>query len=217
MFGRTRWRRFGLLLGPSVGVVVVLFYLIASGVIAVSFSMSGIPFTLNASNLSGSHFVQYATVDAVTSSTPDPESILPAGSVAGTHVADTVTVLGGGTITNLDQTVCAPAGPFGNLLVEILAGRSAGSPVTFTGLVANAPLLTATNATFTNINIGQDLQQAMINQGLGNPGPTAIGQFSQSADSVSIDGIKQVALGTSAGSFTLPGLNLSAKFVTTCP
>lgn len=215
VFGRTRWRRFGLVLGPSVGVVVLLFYLIAAGVIAVSFQMSGIPFTLNAANLSGNHFVQYATVDSVTNT--NELSQLPAGSYSGSNVADTVTVLGGGTISALTQTVCAGLPTGGKLVVTITAGQSAGNPVTFTGLVANAPLLTATNASFTNINIGQDLQQAMINQGLGNPGPSAIGQFSQAADSVSIDGVKQVALGTSAGSFTLPGLNLGAKFAGGCP
>jgi len=36
-------------------------YIGASGAIAVSFAISGVPFTLNAANMSGNHFVQYAT------------------------------------------------------------------------------------------------------------------------------------------------------------
>ena len=41
--------------------------------------------------------------------------------------------------------------------------------------------------------------------------------FSQAADSVSIDGLRQVAIGTTASTFTVPGLSLAATFVGTCP
>ena len=68
-YGRTRWRRFGILLAPAFTAVAVMMYLVASGVIAVSFAISGIPFTLNAANLSGNGFVQYATVDPTTNTT----------------------------------------------------------------------------------------------------------------------------------------------------
>lgn len=201
------------MLGPSVGVVVLLFYLIATGVIAVSFTMSGIPFTLNADNLSGNGFVQYATVDTVTNNTAQGTGQLPPASVSGANVADTVTVLASGTITKLDQTICAPISPLGGapyLQVEIKAGDPAvtSSRVSFSNLVANAPLLTANQATFTNINIGQDLGSAL---GIANNG-----QFAQAAQSVSIDNVHQVAIGTSAGSFTLPGLTLSASFHGAC-
>jgi len=191
---------------PGVGAVVAIMFLVASGVIAVSFQISGTPFTLKADNLSGTGFAQYATVDQVTK--PDT-SQLPAASVSGTNVADTVTVLQSGTITNLDQTVCAglPGGAY--LLVTITAGGSGQPPVSFSNLTANAPLLTAGSATFTNINIGQDLGTAL--------GGSSNGIFSQTAQSVSIDNVDQVSVGTSATSFTLPGLSLSATFAGSCP
>ncbi len=141
-YGRTRWRRFGILLAPAFTAVAVMMYMVATGAIAVSFAISGIPFTLNAANLSGNGFVQYATVDpddehcrgsssstrssrrALATQAPSPQSAA--------HDAATVTVLHDGTITGLDQTICVPlqAEPLGNrLLVELKAGQSAGSPV----------------------------------------------------------------------------------------
>ena len=134
-FGRTRWRRFGILLAPAFTAVAVMMYLVAAGVIAVSFSFSGIPFTLNADNMSGNGFVQYATV-VPTSNTPtqgagglvnkmSPGSSLNAGPT--TYDASTVTVLHDGTIKNLDQTICVPSPVGGNLLVELKAGAGGTS------------------------------------------------------------------------------------------
>ena len=223
-FGRTRWRRFGILLAPAFTAVAVMMYLVAAGVIAVSFSFSGIPFTLNADNMSGNGFVQYATV-VPTSNTPtqgagglvnkmSPGSSLNAGPT--TYDASTVTVLHDGTIKNLDQTICVPSPVGGNLLVELKAGAG-GTLVSFSTLVADAPLMTATNATFTNISIGADAQQALNHYVPAAGLPDASGLFSQAANSVSIDGLRQVAIGTTASTFTVPGLSLAATFVGTCP
>lgn len=215
MYGRTRWRRFMIVLGPAFGVVGLLVYLVATGVIAVSFAMSGIPFKLSASNLSGTNFVQYATVDPVTNTAA--QTGIPSNATAnvgGTRYdAATVTVLGTASITDLHQTVCAPIpGPLGavlgNLLVTLDAGGG-GTPATASNLVVDAPLLTATDATFSNINIGQDLGNAL--------GGANNGSFSQAASSVSINGLNQVAVGTSAGTFVLNGLSLGASFTATCP
>jgi Family of unknown function (DUF6230) len=227
-YGRTRWRRFGILLAPAFTAVAVMMYMVATGAIAVSFAISGIPFTLNAANLSGNGFVQYATVDTTTNTdagalvngvvkagTGNPSAV---SSIGGADAA-TVTVLHDGTIADLDQTICVPLPggvPAYALLVELKAGQSAGSPVSFSTLVADAPLLTATDATFTNIDIGRDAQNAISHYVPASGITGADGLFSQSADSVSIDGLTQVSIGTSASSFTVPGLNLSATFVGSC-
>jgi hypothetical protein len=217
VYGKTRWRRFMIILGPAFGVVALMVYLVATGVIAVSFAMSGIPFKLSASNLSGDNFVQYATVDPVTNNTSG--ALLPAAStqsVGGTtYDAVTITVLGSASIANLHQTVCAPIPaplgtvlPHNKLLVTIDAGGG-GSPATATNLVVDAPLLNASDATFTNIDIGRDLGNAL--------GGANNGSFSQAATHVSINNLVQLAIGTSAGTFVLNGLTLSATFVDTCP
>jgi Family of unknown function (DUF6230) len=225
LYGRTRWRRVGLVLGPALGVVAVLGVLVANGVIAISLAISGIPFTLGAQNLSGNGFVQYATISPTTGGATNGgllESKAPGSTdtVGGTtYDANTVTVLHDGTIQVLDQTICAPT-PFGNnLLVEIKAGDTnhGTAAVSFSSLVADAPLLEATSATFTNIAIGNDAQDALNNYDPGAGITVPAGTFSQSADSVSINGLTQIADGTTAASFTLPGLTLSATFVSSCP
>jgi hypothetical protein len=70
-------------------------------------------------------------------------------------------------------------------------------------------LLNASDATFTNIDIGRDLGNAL--------GGANNGSFSQAATHVSINNLVQLAIGTSAGTFVLNGLTLSATFVDTCP
>ena len=214
-----------LLLTPAFSIVVVLMFLVATGVIAVSFSISGIPFKLSASELKGTNFVQYATVDPTTN-TSGAGSLVNAASPGSSQVgadgktydAATVTVLGSASLTDLDQVICAPI-PGGNLLfgsndylkVELKAGTggtiNTSSSVMATGLTVDAPLLNASGgAVFTNINIGEDAGTAL---GIG-----ANGSFSQAADAVDIHGLTQIAIGTSAGTFTLPSLNLAATFAT---
>jgi hypothetical protein len=61
-------------------------------------------------------------------------------------------------------------------------------------------------ATFSNINIGQDA--STLNEVHGVPVGQA-GTFGQQADSVVISNLRQTAYATSAGTFTLPGFNLS--------
>jgi hypothetical protein len=62
------------------------------------------------------------------------------------------------------------------------------------------------DATFTNIDIGQDA--STLNKGpVGARGQA--GGFGQQADSVVIKGLKQVAWSTSAGSFHLVDMSLS--------
>ena len=134
--------------------------------------------------------------------------------------ASTVTVLHDGTITVLDQTICVPVPvpgsgphPLGGTQGRPV-GRQSGELLD-TGCGRSA--LTATDATFTNIDIGRDAQNALNHYVPAAGQPDATGLFSQSANSVSIDGLTQVSIGTSASTFTVPGLSLSATFVTACP
>ena len=187
-YGRTRWRRFGILLAPAFTAVAVMMYLVASGVIAVSFAISGIPFTLNAANMSGNGFVQYAAVDQDENPTGRwalaGELLANASAVAGTvYDAATVTVLHDGTISALDQTICVPI-PVGR---RFLSGGTQGRPVggkprEFLDTGRGRSAADRNDATFTNIDIGRDAQNA-INQYVPAAGITgADGLFSQSAE-----------------------------------
>ncbi len=222
--GGTRWRRSVIVLVPALVVVAVIMVLFATGALAFNIAISGIPFKLSASSLSGNNFVQYAQPDKVTNATaaslliPAPETgsatgTISSGDAAGSYVADTVTKMTDAKIENLYQTVCAPLpppfNPLGSLLVAIRAGSHAGAPASAPTLTVNAPMLTADSATFTNITIGADTGYAL--------GGSPNGNFSQVADSVAISNVNQIAVKTEAGSFTLPGLKLQASFVTSCP
>jgi len=203
--GRTRWRRAGLVLAPAYLAIAGLVYLAWSGAVAVSFAVSGTAFTVTATTLrSGATdgnnmgFYQFGVVDFAGNGTPVPqiESVIPNAQ-----------------LTNLCQSVTVFP-----LTLRITAG-DAGTPVSATNLVVDATSLNADSATFQDINIGQDLGQ-FTNPALTEPtgrgsgpnvrtGNVPPGTFGQAARTVTISGLRQVANGTSASTFTLPHLSLA--------
>jgi hypothetical protein len=209
--GRTRWRRFAIVLAPAYAMIAAVLFLAASGVLAVSFAVSGTALTVTADTLSsgavdgnGVGLYQFGVADFRGSGTPVPqvESIIP-----------------NATLVNLCQSVSV-----GPLTLRTTAGGVAGHPVTATNLIVDATSVTAGNATFTNINIGQDMG-AFANPALTQPtgrgtGPNVStgavpgGTFGQVATGATLTGLRQVANGTSAGLFTLP--NLSITFGAAC-
>jgi hypothetical protein len=182
--GRVRWRRFAAIFIPAFLAITVVLFLAAQGAIGVSFAISGTPFTVKASELTGSGFEQWGSVD----------------SDIGGHLHPVfVSSFNSATLTNLCQQVGTP---FGNLLIQ--AGGSGTSGASATNLVVDAQSLSAGNAIFNNINIGQDPNSFT------NPKPSGLpdGTFGQSASSVDITNVSQQALATTAGVFTLPGLTI---------
>ncbi len=219
--GRTRWRRVGILFLPAMLVVAVMVVLVAKGAFAVNIAISGIPFKLSATQMTGQGFVQYAQPDAVSNADLLAGSgyadAVQKGTDGKTYVADTVTVLQKAQITGLDQTICAPLLSYlpdifplkkYSLLVRIKAG-SGDTAVDASTMVVNSPAMTADQAIFSQIQIGADLGAAL--------GTTPNGNFAQKADAVTLKGLHQVAVNTTASSFTLPDLDLGAHFVTACP
>jgi hypothetical protein len=92
----------------------------------------------------------------------------------------------------------------GGISLVIRAGTQKGNPATATDLLIDMTQLSG-DATFTNIDIGADASSL-------SKGPSAaVGQaggFGQQADKVTINGLRQVAWSTSAGTFALNGLDL---------
>ena len=235
--GRTRWRRFGLAAGVGVGAVALIGYLGASGAFALSFSFSGIPFTLSADSLSGDHFVQYAFPDKLASPAGNSalnngagQLINGSGSISNTtavggdnFVSDTVTQFGSATIGGLSQQICAPALPGHSIRVTI-----AGSGDTkASNLVIQSPALTASSADFNSFIIGESVKSALEGQNFSpnndftDPYGALSGQpignsFAQSANSATLKNINQIGVGTEAGTFNISGLKLFAEFVDHC-
>jgi hypothetical protein len=156
----------------------------ANGAIAASFAVSGSTFKVSADQLVGNGFVQYGGTVHEKNGTIHPVA------VSGIKSA---------TLKNLCQSVVVPGTP---ISLVIRAGQN--TPATATDLLIDMTQLSG-DATFENISIGQDASTL-------DKGPTnavgAAGGFGQQADKVTINGLRQVAWSTSAGTFTLNGLDL---------
>ena len=186
--GRIRWRRFALLLLPSLGAVGALIGLTASGVLASSISVSGQAFTVRASQLKGSGFAQYGSI-LQTAAGPKPVA---------------VSVIQGADLTNLCQSVTTPT-PVGDVTLRLTAGDN-GTATHADNMVVAADRLSG-DATFHSIVIGQDAGQLGVGGGT-VPAPQP-GGFGQMASDVTINNLNQNTWLTTAGTFTLPNLSLS--------
>jgi hypothetical protein len=185
--GRTRWRRFAVMMAATVSAAGAIVLGMANGAIAASFSVSGQSFKISADHLHGDGFSQFSGVDTTTSGTPIPVA---------------TSVINKATLTNLCQSVNVP-NPFGlKIVLRIEAGKGT-TPVSATGLVIGMTRLDG-DATFTNIQIGRDGGELSGNAKLN-------GTFGQSAEMVDIDHLQQTATSTSAGTFALTGLTMQVQ------
>jgi hypothetical protein len=184
--GRVRWRRFAAIIVPSFLGIGVMAVLAAQGALGVSFAISGTPFTVTANQLSGNGFEQYGNIDADAS--------------GGIHPV-VVSAIGSATLTNLCQSTSV-----GPITLRITAGGTGTSGATASNLVVDSTSQSG-DASFTNINIGQDPTTFTEVPGVTVPANVK-GTFGQQADTVTISNLRQTALATTAGVFTLPGLSL---------
>lgn len=187
--GRTRWRRFGLILLPSVAAAGLLVLLTAQSVLAVSFSISGTPFTVTARELKGQGFEQFGILD---------HSILNNLPRNTNEIVLTANAIRTATLSHLCQSLS-----LGGLTLRITAGDGR-TPVSATDLVVDADKFSGAKASFTHISIGEDA--SALNEVPGVRGPA--GDFGEQAATITIIGLRQHAYATTAGTFTLPGFSL---------
>ncbi|MEV1289420.1 DUF6230 family protein [Micromonospora sp. NPDC049679] len=184
--GRTRWRRFAVMMVPATAVAGAIVFGMANGAIAASFAVSGQTFKVSATKLDGRGFVQYGGV------VKDKDGNERPVAVSGIRTAD---------LYDLCQSVKVPNAP---IVLTINAGGG-GKPAKATNLMIDMESL-AGDAKFTNIQIGRDA-------GTVDAGPVTAkgesGAFAQQASRIEINGLQQVARSTSAGTFTLTGLKLN--------
>ncbi len=187
--GRVNWRKFAAVMLPSAAIAAVLVLLTAQSVLAVSFSISGTPFTVTARELRGRGFEQFGVLDT------SVLKVLPGHT---NQIVLTANAIRQATLSHLCQSVT-----IGGLTLRITAGNGS-TPVSATNLVVDADKLSG-DVTFKNINIGQDA--STLDQVPGIKGPPGV--FAQQATSVVITNLRQHAYATTAGTFTLPGFSLS--------
>ncbi|QMU72494.1 DUF6230 family protein [Streptacidiphilus sp. P02-A3a] len=193
IYGKTRWKRFAVVMVPALAATAAVGMSVAQGALAASFSVSGSQFKVSAASLHGDGFTQYGTVE-----TFEGGKTLPV-AVSGFNDA---------TIHNLCQSVSLPFG----FVLKITAGDDPNNPVKATSLYIDMTDLQAKTAQFNGINIG--VAEGAVSKGTVSSGdsnskyydPTG---FAQEADSADLTGVQQTAWATSAATFSLNGMHLS--------
>jgi hypothetical protein len=185
-YGRTNWRRFAVAVAVPTAAAGALVFGMANGAFAATFAVSGQSFKISADKLDGTGFAQYGgSVE-----TADGKSIPVA-----------ISGIASAKLYNLCQSVKVPNLP---ISLTIRAGRDADSPAKATNLLIGVSELSG-DAEFTDINIGQDASTLGLG---GKDAKGKKGEFGQEAQHVTINGLTQTALSTTAGTFTLTGLNM---------
>ncbi|MER5800998.1 DUF6230 family protein [Streptomyces mirabilis] len=187
--GRVRLRRAAVMAVPATAVAAGLMILTAQGALGVQFAISGMPFTVTATELNGTGFEQFGNLDNMADGSPN------AGDTGG-QVLVITSAIKNATLTKLCQSV-----DLGGTNLVITAGGGTDK-VQATNLTTDSTELSG-DAAFNNIEIGNDastLDKAGVQ---GNKGV-----FSQQADTVHIGNLRQTNYSTTAAVFKLPGLKL---------
>ena len=188
--GRVRLRRAAVMAVPATAVAAGLMILTAQGALGVQFAISGMPFTVTATELNGKGFAQYGGLDHMAEGSPNE------GDTGG-QVLVVVSAIKEATLTKLCQSVDLGGT---NLLIRAGEGKQ---PVSAENLTTDSTELSG-NASFDNIEIGNDASTLDKSH---SRGPKGV--FSQQADTVHIANLRQTNYATTAAVFKLPGLKLS--------
>ncbi|MFE5186224.1 DUF6230 family protein [Streptomyces sp. NPDC056628] len=187
--GRVRARRAAVMAVPATLVAAGLAVLTSEGALGVQFAISGMPFTVTATELDGTGFAQFGGLDEMAPGSPNE------GDTGG-QVLIVTSAIKNATLTKLCQSV-----DLGGTNLLITAGGGA-EKVTARDLTTDSTELSG-DAAFSNIEIGNDAS-TLTKAGVKGP----IGVFSQQADTVRIAHLRQTNYATTAGVFKLPGLKL---------
>ncbi|MFE5895397.1 DUF6230 family protein [Streptomyces sp. NPDC056468] len=196
--GGTRWKRFAVVMVPSVAATAAIGVALAQGALAASFSVSGQSFKVTTDKLVGTGFSQYGALDE-------------GYTLSGKKTVHPVAVSGfkSATISNMCQSVVTPDVPILGSVSLILRAGQGNTPVEAKNLYIDVAELEA-DATFENIDIGVAAKDANKGPGMKGGGEQAnpFG-FAQQADKATLSNVKQTAWATTAGTFKLSGLKMS--------
>ncbi|MFE1176962.1 MULTISPECIES: DUF6230 family protein [Streptomyces] len=190
--GGTRWKRFAVVMVPSVAATAAIGVALSQGALAASFSVSGQQFKVATDRLDGTGFVQYGAIDA---------------QKGGKQVPVAVSGFSNAKIRNLCQSVVVPVPVFGDVSMKLSAGGG-DTPVEAKNLYIDLDQLSA-DATFNNIDIGVAAGSTTKGPGMHKGDKADPGSFAQQADSATLTHVKQTAWATTAGTFKLSGLKMS--------
>ncbi|MEU9172673.1 DUF6230 family protein [Streptomyces sp. NPDC048420] len=202
--GGTRWKRFAVVMVPSVAATAVIGVALAQGALAASFSVSGQEFKVRAGKLVGYDMNQYGAIDS-------------GKSLEGKDEAHPVSVsaFSRANITDMCQSVVTPV-PFLNKSVTLkLTAGDKGTDVVADNIYIDVAQLDSAEAVFEDINIGVP---AGTTSGKTPKPKIADGEksnpfgFAQQADKATLTDVKQTAWATTAGTFKLSGLHMELNW-----
>ncbi|MFB8249217.1 DUF6230 family protein [Streptomyces sp. NPDC055952] len=195
--GGTRWKRFAVVMVPSVAAAACVGVGLAQGALAASFSVSGQQFKVSAGHLHGEGFAQYGGIDTVYKTTEGKEKV---------PVPVAISSFDSATIKKMCQSVATPIPLLGKTVyLRLEAGND--KPVTAENLYIDVAQLDA-DAKFKNIDIGVAVKDKTRGPAVKQGENVLPGGFAQQAESADLTKVQQTAWATSAGTFTLNGLSM---------
>ena len=196
--GGTRWKRFAVVMVPSVAAAAVVGVALAQGALAASFSVSGQEFKVSADHLTVRASPSTAASTGYTSTDGKTKTVHPV-AVSSFQTAE---------ITNMCQSVKTrdPAHRE-TIYLRLDAGPDADHKVEAKNLYIDVAQLDA-DATFNNIDIGVAVQDQTKGPAVKKGDNVLPGGFAQQADSADLTKVEQTAWATTAGTFKLSGLKM---------
>ncbi|MDT3726288.1 DUF6230 family protein [Streptomyces sp. DSM 41972] len=197
--GGTRWKRFAVVMVPSVLATAAVGVSLAQGALAASFSVSGQEFKVKAGHLYGEGFAQYGGIDEGYTSVAGNEKTKRPVAISSFKTAE---------ITKMCQSVKTTI-PVINKTVylRLEAGNDAKNPVKAENLYIDVAQLDA-DATFNEIDIGVAVRDQHRGPAVKQDGTSLPGGFAQQAKSADLYNVEQTAWATTAGTFKLSGLKM---------
>jgi hypothetical protein len=176
---------------PCLAISVGLMAGIAEGAIPVSLAVSSGGFKISADQFAATNFEQFGSTVKHKDGSVEPVAL---------------TAVGHADLDNLCQTVSMNLPLIDKKVVLKITGGDQGSPVTATDMIIAASAQRG-DAEFKNIAIGADASTLTQYPALEG----SSGAFGLEADSITINHLQQDSLSVTAGTFTVPHLNLSVS------
>ncbi|CAL9295134.1 DUF6230 family protein [Streptomyces sp. SudanB182_2057] len=203
--GGTRWKRFAVVMVPSVAATAAIGVALAQGALAASFSVSGQEFKVRAGLLEGTGFTQYGAIDTGKSLDGKKDEAHPVA----------VSAFESAKITDLCQSVVTPIPLLGKDVTLKLTAGDQGKKVEASQLYIDVANLDAKDAVFKQMDIGVAAGSVKGPK----PKPEEYDQkkaspfgFAQQADTATLTDVRQTAWATTAGTFRLSNLHMGLSW-----
>lgn len=204
--GGTRWKRFAVVMVPSVAATACIGVALAQGALAASFSVSGQSFKVTADQLNGTGFAQYGALDSGYN-LDGSKSLHPVA----------VSSFKSASITNMCQSVVTPNIPLLGSVSLVLkaawqryAGRGVEPVHRRRGPQRRRCVPQHRHRCGGFYNTGADKGGKGPGMKGGSEAANPYG-FAQQAESAELTNVKQTAWATTAGTFKLSGLKMSVS------